>query len=80
MNEIEELSLEETMKILEETVEKMESGELSLDQSIDVFEQGVKLIRHAHKTLDGYEQRISLLKKENGEIVEKEWEANDRAE
>ena len=64
MKEIEEMTLEEAMKKLEDTAAKLEDSKLSLDKSIDTFEQGVKLIAHCRELLEGYQQRITVLKKE----------------
>lgn len=76
MKNVDEMSLEESIKQLEKTVEKLENNELSLDKSIEVFEQGVKLVAHSRKILDDYTKRITILKKENGIIkeVENEYE------
>lgn len=70
MKNIDDMSLEEAMKALENTVEKLETSELSLEKSISYFEQGVKLVAHSKKLLEGYEQKITVLKKENGILRE----------
>lgn len=70
MKLIEEMTLEEAMKKLEDTVEKLEDSKLSLEKSIDAFEQGVKLTAHCRKLLEGYSQRITVLKKEGGILKE----------
>lgn len=68
---MEELSLEQALEALEKAVEKLEDEETSLDKSIENFEQGVKLVAHCKKLLDGYEKRITVLKKNSlGEIEE----------
>lgn len=72
MKNIEEMSLEEAMKNLEATVNKLENNELSLEKSIAVFEQGIKLVARSRKLLDDYSSRITVLKKENGIIKEVE--------
>ncbi len=72
MKNVNEMTLEEAIKQLEKTVEKLENNEISLDKSIEVFEQGVKLVAHSRKILDDYTKRITILKKENGIIKEVE--------
>ncbi len=72
MKNIEDMTLEEAIKNLENTVNKLENSQLSLDKSIAVFEQGVKLVAHSRKLLDDYTARITVLKKENGIIKEVE--------
>jgi len=46
---------------LEEIIHKMESGELSLEDSLKYFEEGVKIHRQCHTALTDAEQRISVL-------------------
>jgi exodeoxyribonuclease VII small subunit len=46
---------------LEEIINKMESGELSLEESLKYFEEGVKIRRHCHTALSDAEQRIRVL-------------------
>lgn len=74
MKNVEEMTLEEAIKQLEQTVEQLENNEISLDKSIEIFEQGVKLVARSRKLLDDYTKRITVLKKENGIIKEVETE------
>ena len=46
---------------LEEIINKMESGELSLEDSLKYFEEGVRIHRQCHTALTDAEQRISVL-------------------
>ena len=46
---------------LEEIINKMESGELSLEDSLKYFEEGVKIHRQCHTALTDAEQRIRVL-------------------
>jgi exodeoxyribonuclease VII small subunit len=46
---------------LRESVEKLESGELSLEQSLTVYEQGVGLARDGQQLLDNAQKRVDLL-------------------
>ena len=55
------IGFEESLKQLEEIVNKMEQGQLSLEQSLGAFEQGVKLTRQCQSTLKQAEQRVSKL-------------------
>jgi len=60
------IDFESSLQQLEEIVNKMEQGQLSLEQSLDAFEQGVKLTRECQSTLKNAEQRVStLIKKED---------------
>jgi len=50
---------------LEEIIGKMESGNLSLEESLKYFEKGIKLHRQCHSALSSAEQRISVLSEED---------------
>lgn len=54
-------SFETSMKRLAEIVAALESGELSLEDSLRLFEEGVALSRGAQARLDGVERRIEEL-------------------
>ena len=54
-------TFENSVKELDAIVSKMESGELSLDESLKLFEQGVKLTRACQKTLADAEAKIEKL-------------------
>lgn len=62
-----EEKFEEALKKLEEIVREMESGDLTLEESLKSFEEGVRLSRFCAKKLDEAERRIEvLLKNEEG--------------
>ena len=54
-------NFETKLEKLEELVEKLESGELSLDDSIAQFEEGIKLYKSCKEILDSAEKKISIL-------------------
>ena len=56
---------------LEEIINKMESGELSLEDSLKYFEEGVKIHRQCHTALTDAEQRISVLSENDNYNEEK---------
>ena len=58
---------EASLKKLEGLVDQMESGELSLEASLKIFEEGIKLTRECQKALKEVEQKVSLLMEKNGE-------------
>ena len=59
---------ESALKKLEEIVKKLESGELSLDSALELFEEGIKLSRFCHTKLEQAERRVEiLLKNESGQ-------------
>lgn len=55
------MSFEKKLTRLEEIVQKMENGELSLDDSLKLFEEGVKLSRDCNKELTEAEQKVQKL-------------------
>ena len=52
---------EESMKELEEIVEKLESGEASLEEALNYFEAGIKLSKSCRSMLDAAEKKVSVL-------------------
>jgi len=56
---------------LEKIISKMESGELSLEDSLKYFEEGVKIHRQCHTALTDAEQRISILSENDNYSEEK---------
>ena len=60
---------ETALKRLEEIVKKLESGELTLDSSLELFEEGIQLSRLCHLKLGQAERRVEiLLKNSDGEL------------
>lgn len=57
----EELGFEEALKRLTGIVDRLESGELSLEQSLALFEEGTKLARASQARLDSAEKRVEEL-------------------
>lgn len=55
------MSFEKKLTRLEEIVQKMEAGEMSLDESLKLFEEGVKLSRDCNKELTEAEQKVKKL-------------------
>ena len=66
------LTFEIAMKQLEQIVQELESGNLSLEDSIKKFEEGIKLSKFCSAKLDETEKKITLLlKDQNGNVIEK---------
>lgn len=55
------LNFEEIMKKLEEITSKLENENLSLDESVEYFEEGIKLSKKANEKLENAEKRITIL-------------------
>ena len=62
-----EIKFEDAFEKLEGIMEKLESGELPLDEQLKKYEEGVKLIRLLSEKLDSAKKKVSrLTKKDNG--------------
>ena len=57
------VDLEKSMQELEQVVEQLEGGDLSLDKSLKQFEKGVKLSRDCQAALTKAEQKVQVLMK-----------------
>lgn len=55
------MKFEEAMTSLEDIVKKLESGSLSLDESISAFEDAVRLVKLCNEKLEAAEQRVRIL-------------------
>jgi exodeoxyribonuclease VII small subunit len=55
------MDFEKKLNRLEEIVEKMETGELALEESLKLFEEGIKLSRDCNTQLSEAEQKVKLL-------------------
>ena len=63
-------SFEQTLEILEQLVDTMEQGDISLEESMAAFEKGIALTRQAQKALSEAEQKVQMLTEQDGEPVE----------
>ncbi len=66
---------EDTLKALEGVVEQLEKGDLSLDETLSEYENGVKLYKQCISLLEAAERKIQILvKDENGTLQTKDIE------
>jgi exodeoxyribonuclease VII small subunit len=63
-----EMSFEESLTELEGIAYKLEKGQLSLDESLLLFENGIKLVRECNMKLKNAKQNVEKLILENGDI------------
>ena len=56
-----DLNLEEALEDLEQIVARLEDGKLSLEESLVLFERGIRLVRLCSSRLESAEQRIESL-------------------
>ena len=67
---MENLSFEESLEKLEEIDNKLENGDVPLDDAIDEFSNAMKLVKLCNDKLTAAEESIAKIVKENGEVVE----------
>ena len=73
MAERKKISFEESCLRLEEIIARLEDEKLSLDESVKLYEEGMKLVTKCNKELMDAERKIKILTRgENGQIGEKE--------
>lgn len=66
----EDINFEDAMKELEKIAEELEKGNLSLDESVSKFEDGMKLSKKCSDLLETAEKKITMLINDNGTIEE----------
>ena len=69
-----EKSFEKSLGELEKIVGKLEEGDLALEESLELFEKGIKLSRECRERLTNAERRIEVLMKDsNGNLAAEEF-------
>ncbi len=63
-------SFEDAMERLEEIVNLLENGELSLEESLKIFEEGMSLVKFCTTKLEEAEKKVSILIQENDGYVQ----------
>ncbi|MXP13987.1 exodeoxyribonuclease VII small subunit [Altererythrobacter confluentis] len=59
--DISDLTFEDALRALEDVVRRLESGEVPLDESIDLYERGEQLRQHCQARLDAAQARIEKI-------------------
>ncbi len=62
---------------LEALVNQMEQGDLSLEQSLQTFEQGIRLTRECQQRLNQAEQQVQVLIEQNGAVEAIDFETGE---
>ena len=71
------LKFEEALEKLEQIVSQIEEGKVSLEDSIDKYAEGIKLVKQCRGILDSAEKKIQLLAKGEGETLQPAGELED---
>lgn len=75
--EVDKMSFEDSMKTLEDLVKQLESGELDLDKSLEVYERAVILRDHCKKILDESDRKVQTIMETASGIVKKDFQVNE---
>lgn len=71
------LDFEQSLADLQTLVERLENGELSLEDSLTAFEQGIGLTRDCQAALAQAEQKVQVLLERDGELAEEPFDADE---
>lgn len=70
----EKKTFEKSISELEEIVAKLEGGNVTLDESLELFEKGIKLSKSCQQMLDAAEKKVSILMtNDDGEVVKEDF-------
>ena len=76
-----EIKFEKAMTRLENIVEELERGDLDIDKSLEIFEEGIKMSRLCSKKLNEAEARIEKLSKgKKGDLITELFRMDDKNE
>ena len=76
-----EKTFEESLQELEEIVNRLEEGDLPLEEALKLFEEGVRLSRSCHTKLDEAQKRVEIvLKDESGKMTTRPFETAEGGE
>lgn len=69
MAEKKKLTLEESFTVLDQMVEKLESPDISLEESFQIYKKGMELLKECNSKIDTVEKKMLQMNK-NGELSE----------
>ena len=61
------IDFEKSLQTLEQLVESMEGGDMTLEKSLEAFEQGIKLTKECQQALREAQQKVDILPQQNGD-------------
>ncbi|MCY1447185.1 Exodeoxyribonuclease 7 small subunit [compost metagenome] len=70
------IDFEQSLADLQVLVERLENGELSLEDSLTAFEQGISLTRDCQSALAQAEQKVQVLLERDGELAAEPFDAD----
>ena len=72
-----EVKFEEKMKKLETIANELEKGDLSLEESVSKFEEGMKISKECNEIIQKTEKKITMLLQKDGKIEEEKFEIEE---
>ncbi len=72
-----EVKFEEKMKKLETIANELEKGDLSLEESVSKFEEGMKISKECNEIIQNTEKKITMLLQKDGKIEEEKFEIEE---
>lgn len=70
-------NFEEQIEELESIIKELEAGKLNLDESVEKFEEGMKISKECSKMLESAERKITILLNKDGNVEEEDFEAKE---
>jgi exodeoxyribonuclease VII small subunit len=80
VNMVDDLGFDAVVARLRAVVEKLETGQLGLEEALAVYEQGVALARRGHQLLDAAEKKVELLVSASGGVQTVPFDVKDTPE
>lgn len=71
------MDFEQQLASLEDLVESLESGDLSLEESLKSFEQGIKVARDCQAALKSAEQKVEVLMRQGDSLVSEDFDSHE---
>ena len=72
MNKVKDSNFESNLKKLEIIVDKLESGEIGLEKSVKLYEEGMKIKKICDKKLKDIEMQIKKIKIEDNKVIKED--------
>lgn len=72
-----DLSFEDAMKRLEEILRSLEAGDVPIDRTLSLYEEGVSLVKLCNKILDNAAERVKIITEKDDEFTEGEFSELD---
>ena len=70
-------NFEEQIEELESIIKELEAGKLNLDESVEKFEEGMKISKECSKMLESAERKITILLNKDGIVEEEDFETKE---